>query len=78
MEGRTTIVIAHRLSTLSHMDRIIVMDRGRIIEDGSFAELMSAQGTFAQLWAMQAGGFLPEAMPGRTPVKPPIDPVEGV
>lgn len=62
MEGRTTIVIAHRLSTLSHMDRILVMDRGMIIEDGSFKELMASNGTFARLWQLQAGGFLPEEM----------------
>ena len=60
MKGRTTIVIAHRLSTLSHMDRIIVMDEGRVVEDGTFQELLAAKGTFAKLWELQAGGFLPE------------------
>ena len=78
MEGRTTIVIAHRLSTLSHMDRIIVLEKGEIVEDGGFTELMSAGGTFARLWALQAGGFLPEAYPGTVPVKTPVPPVEGV
>ncbi len=63
MEGRTTIVIAHRLSTLSHMDRIVVMERGQVIEDGSFAELLSKGGVFARLWRLQAGGFLPDALP---------------
>lgn len=77
MQGRTTIVIAHRLSTLSHMDRIIVMDRGKIVEDGTFSSLMAAGGTFARLWSLQAGGFLPEAMPGKVPAKPQIDPIEG-
>jgi ABC-type multidrug transport system fused ATPase/permease subunit len=60
MKGRTTVVVAHRLSTLSNMDRIIVMDSGRIVEDGSFQELLRAGGTFARLWNLQAGGFLPE------------------
>lgn len=65
MKGRTTMVIAHRLSTLSYMDRIIVMDQGRIVEDGGFRELMVAGGTFAKLWDLQAGGFLPEELPDR-------------
>jgi len=64
MKGRTTIVVAHRLSTLSHMDRIIVMDHGRIIEDGSFNQLIDAKGIFAKLWNLQAGGFLPEELHG--------------
>ena len=63
MKGRTTVVIAHRLSTLSHMDRIVVMERGRVIEDGSFRELLDKNGIFARLWNMQAGGFLPDQMP---------------
>ncbi|MBL8713623.1 MAG: ABC transporter ATP-binding protein [Alphaproteobacteria bacterium] len=63
MKGRTTVVIAHRLSTLSHMDRIVVMERGRVIEDGSFRELLDKDGIFARLWNMQAGGFLPDQMP---------------
>lgn len=77
MQGRTTIVIAHRLSTLSHMDRIIVMDKGRIVEEGSFSTLMAAGGTFAHLWSLQAGGFLPEAMPGTIPPKKQLEPIEG-
>lgn len=60
MQGRTTIVIAHRLSTLKEMDRIIVLDHGRIIEDGKHAELLEQSGHYAKMWAMQAGGFLPE------------------
>ena len=63
MKGRTTLVIAHRLSTLSRMDRIVVMEEGRIVEDGSFAELLAQQGAFARLWNLQAGGFLPEHLP---------------
>jgi len=60
MEGRTTIVIAHRLSTLSEMDRILVFDKGQIMEDGAHDELLANGGHYAHLWAMQAGGFLPE------------------
>lgn len=59
MEGRTTIVIAHRLSTLSEMDRILVFEKGRIIEDGSHRDLIKIKGHYAQMWQMQAGGFLP-------------------
>jgi ABC-type multidrug transport system fused ATPase/permease subunit len=58
MEGKTVIAIAHRLSTLREMDRIIVMDGGQIIEDGSHEELIARGGTYAELWAHQAGGFL--------------------
>jgi ATP-binding cassette, subfamily B, bacterial len=60
MQNRTTIVIAHRLSTLSHMDRILVFDKGKIVEEGSHATLINKKGLFAKLWNMQVGGFLPE------------------
>ncbi|WP_043873654.1 ABC transporter ATP-binding protein [Legionella massiliensis] len=60
MKGKTTIVIAHRLSTLSEMDRILVFDNGQIIEDGSHEELIQLNGHYAKMWHMQAGGFLPE------------------
>lgn len=59
MEGRTAIVIAHRLSTIQKMDRIIVMDDGRIVEEGSHKELIAKKnGTYAKLWAHQSGGFI--------------------
>lgn len=60
MKDRTTIVIAHRLSTLSEMDRILVFDNGDIIEDGKHRELLETKGHYAKMWAMQAGGFLPD------------------
>ncbi len=60
MKGKTTIVIAHRLSTLSEMDRILVFDNGKIIEDGTHEELLLLDGYYAKMWRMQAGGFLPE------------------
>ncbi len=59
MKGRTTLVIAHRLSTLSEMDRILVLDNGQIIEDGSHDTLLQLNGHYAKMWQMQAGGFLP-------------------
>ncbi len=60
MAGKTTIVIAHRLSTLSKMDTILVFDQGRIIEQGTHSELLALKGHYATLWAMQSGGFLPD------------------
>ncbi|WP_457089633.1 ABC transporter ATP-binding protein [Microvirga sp. P5_D2] len=60
MEGKTAIAIAHRLSTLQLMDRLIVMDEGRIVEEGSHAELLTGGGIYASLWNRQSGGFLPD------------------
>ncbi|MBL8159262.1 ABC transporter ATP-binding protein [Candidatus Saccharibacteria bacterium] len=59
-QDKTVIAIAHRLSTLKHMDRIIVMDGGRIIEDGTHQQLIARGGTYAKLWAHQSGGFIEE------------------
>jgi ATP-binding cassette subfamily B protein len=61
MQDRTTIVIAHRLSTLAQMDRILVFSKGRIIEDGTHDGLLADGGQYARMWRMQAGGFLQEA-----------------
>ncbi|MHA1599335.1 MAG: ABC transporter ATP-binding protein [Alphaproteobacteria bacterium] len=58
MAGKTVIAIAHRLSTIAAMDRLIVMDQGRIAEQGTHAELLAAGGLYARLWARQSGGFL--------------------
>ncbi|MDO5527948.1 MAG: ABC transporter ATP-binding protein [Paracoccus sp. (in: a-proteobacteria)] len=58
MEGKTVIAIAHRLSTIAEMDRLIVMDQGRIAEEGSHAELLAKGGIYARLWSRQSGGFL--------------------
>ncbi len=60
MEGKTVVAIAHRLSTIAAMDRLIVMDAGRIVEQGTHAELLAAGGIYARLWAHQSGGFLGE------------------
>jgi ATP-binding cassette subfamily B protein len=58
MEGRTAIVIAHRLSTIQRMDRIVVVDDGKIIEQGSHKQLLAEKGLYAKLWAHQSGGFI--------------------
>lgn len=60
MEGKTVIAVAHRLSTLREMDRILVLENGKIVEDGSHEELTHASGTYQRLWEHQAGGFLQE------------------
>jgi len=58
MEGKTVIAIAHRLSTIAAMDRLVIMDQGRIVEQGSHGELLQRGGLYAELWARQSGGFL--------------------
>ena len=60
MQGKTVLAIAHRLSTLQSMDRIVVMDQGGVVEDGSHAALLKQGGLYASLWQKQSGGFLPE------------------
>jgi ATP-binding cassette subfamily B multidrug efflux pump len=59
MVGKTVITIAHRLSTLARMDRIVVLDAGRIVEQGSHSELIGQGGLYASLWQHQSGGRLP-------------------
>ncbi|TFL18046.1 ABC transporter ATP-binding protein [Jannaschia formosa] len=58
MEGKTVLAIAHRLSTIARMDRIVVMEDGRIVEQGTHAELLAARGTYARYWERQSGGFI--------------------
>jgi ATP-binding cassette subfamily B multidrug efflux pump len=58
MEGKTVVAIAHRLSTIAAMDRLIVMDKGRIVEEGDHASLLARGGLYARLWEHQSGGFL--------------------
>ena len=59
MEGKTVIAIAHRLSTIAAMDRLVVIDKGRIVEQGSHDELADGDGLYADLWRRQSGGFIP-------------------
>ena len=58
MEGKTVIAIAHRLSTIAQMDRIVVLDEGRIVEEGTHKKLLAAKGLYANFWSRQSGGFL--------------------
>ncbi|GAA2966397.1 ABC transporter ATP-binding protein [Kitasatospora cinereorecta] len=58
MEGRTALVVAHRLSTVAGMDRLVVLDRGRILEQGTHEQLLATEGAYAKLWQHQSGGFL--------------------
>ncbi|MCQ9133114.1 ABC transporter ATP-binding protein [Streptomyces hilarionis] len=63
MEGRTALVVAHRLSTVAGMDRLVVLDHGRVVEQGTHDELLVADGAYAKLWQHQSGGFLGESAP---------------
>ncbi|MCB1428272.1 MAG: ATP-binding cassette domain-containing protein, partial [Nitratireductor sp.] len=58
MEGKTVIAIAHRLSTIAQLDRLVVMDHGKVVESGNHDELVSKGGLYADLWARQSGGFI--------------------
>ena len=60
MEGKTVVAIAHRLSTIAAMDRLVVLDKGRIVEEGNHYSLLADGGLYARLWAHQSGGFLGE------------------
>ena len=71
MEGKTVVAIAHRLSTIAAMDRLIVLDKGRIVEEGDHRSLLAQGGIYARLWAHQSGGFLRvvEAAPAHHPLQ---------
>jgi ATP-binding cassette subfamily B multidrug efflux pump len=58
MEGKTVVAIAHRLSTIAQMDRIVVLEDGRIAEQGSHSNLLAQKGLYARFWARQSGGFI--------------------
>jgi ATP-binding cassette subfamily B multidrug efflux pump len=73
MEGKTVIAIAHRLSTIARMDRLIVLEQGRIVEQGSHAELLAMNGHYAKLWSHQSGGFLAEDLAETPQEDGPVD-----
>ena len=58
MQGKTVIAIAHRLSTIAALDRLVVIDRGDIVEEGTHQDLLRRRGIYARLWQRQSGGFL--------------------
>jgi ATP-binding cassette subfamily B multidrug efflux pump len=58
MQGKTVIAIAHRLSTIARMDRLVVLDHGKIVESGTHASLVAQGGLYARLWSHQTGGFV--------------------
>ncbi|GAC1539961.1 MAG: ABC transporter ATP-binding protein [Ramlibacter sp.] len=66
MQGKTVIAIAHRLSTIAAMDRLVVLDQGRIVEEGTHRSLLAQGGLYAKLWSHQSGGFLGETVGGET------------
>jgi len=66
MQGKTVIAIAHRLSTIAAMDRLIVLDQGRIVEEGNHRTLLASGGLYARLWAHQSGGFLSDNLEEET------------
>jgi ATP-binding cassette subfamily B multidrug efflux pump len=76
MQGKTVVAIAHRLSTIAAMDRLIVLDRGRIVEMGDHASLLAQGGLYARLWAHQSGGFLGEGAGEEALPRSPIEPVD--
>ena len=78
MEGKTVIAIAHRLSTIARMNRLVVLDAGRIVEQGTHDELLRLNGHYAKLWRHQSGGFLvhdlaAEETETELPDEPPVD-----
>ncbi|MFF8096393.1 ABC transporter ATP-binding protein [Streptomyces sp. NPDC016675] len=78
MEGRTALVVAHRLSTVAGMDRLVVLDHGSVVEQGTHAELLASAGAYAKLWQHQSGGFLGESADPEPDEVPPVGAVVGL
>ncbi len=74
MEGKTVVAIAHRLSTIAAMDRLIVLDKGRIVEEGDHRGLLAHGGLYARLWEHQSGGFLADALDDDAVLAPAVEP----
>ncbi|KUN30058.1 ABC transporter ATP-binding protein [Streptomyces antibioticus] len=77
MDGRTALVVAHRLSTVAGMDRLVVLDRGTVVEQGSHEELLATNGAYAKLWQHQSGGFLGESTESQSDPEAGLDGLPG-
>ena len=77
MEGKTVIAIAHRLSTIARMDRLIVLEAGRVAEEGTHAELLRLGGHYDKLWRHQSGGFIANEVTPE-PAAPALEPAEEI
>jgi ATP-binding cassette subfamily B multidrug efflux pump len=77
MEGKTVIAIAHRLSTIARMDRLVVLEAGRIVEQGTHAELLRLGGHYEKLWRYQSGGFIAEDLRAEAEIDTGIGPPDG-
>jgi ATP-binding cassette subfamily B multidrug efflux pump len=78
MEGKTVVAIAHRLSTIAAMDRLVVLERGRVVEEGDHRSLLARGGLYARLWEHQSGGFLADEPDDDAPAAAPQEPDKAI